>query len=157
MKVTLGILSSSLTTFITADCNFSISSNPIWCTSSGVIPLVIVKVIYPKYYKHSNKSFTFAVFGCNFARVSYFWGVFILFSGTKKSTKLDCTLAESFYSVKYGLSNIPSNIQLLIVNIYFFYKIFSLDYNQNSTKCQYILQIVKKNIWKLIKQNKLFD
>ena len=37
------------------------------------------------------------------------------------------SLAESFYSVKYGLSNIPSNIQLLIVNIYFFYKIFSLD------------------------------
>ena len=25
--------------------------------------------------------------------------------------------AESFYSVKYGLSNIPSNIQLLITNI----------------------------------------
>ena len=35
--------------------------------------------------------------------------------------------AESFNSVKYGLSNIPSNIQLLTVNIYFFYKIFSLD------------------------------
>ena len=29
-------------------------------------------------------------------------------------------MAESFYSVKYGSSNIPSNIQLLIVNIYFF-------------------------------------
>ena len=34
---------------------------------------------------------------------------------------------KSFYSVKYGSSNIPSNIQLLIVNIYFFYKIFFLD------------------------------
>ena len=36
-------------------------------------------------------------------------------------------IAESFYSVKYGSSNIPSNIQLLIVNNYFFYNIISLD------------------------------
>ena len=40
------------------------------------------------------------------------------------SVFLACTqmsfIAESFYSVKYGSSNIPSNIQLLIVNIYFF-------------------------------------
>ena len=33
-------------------------------------------------------------------------------------------IMQSFYSVKHGLSNIPSNIQLLIANTYFFYKNF---------------------------------
>ena len=48
------------------------------------------------------------------------------------------TLAESFYSVKYGSSNIASNIQLLIVNIYFFCKFcfFRLKPEQYK-KCQY--------------------
>ena len=37
-----------------------------------------------------------------------------------------------------------------------FYKIFSLNWSRNSIKMP-ILQIVCKNIWKLIKQNNLFD
>ena len=52
------------------------------------------------------------------------------------------------------MSIIPSNIQLLIVNIYFVYKIFSLDWNQNSIKNDNIADCLKK-IWKLVKQNKL--
>ena len=47
-------------------------------------------------------------------------------------------LSESSYSVKYGSSNIPSNIQLLIVNIYFFYKIFFFRLKPKQyKKCQY--------------------
>ena len=46
-------------------------------------------------------------------------------------------IAQSFYSIKYGLSN----IELLIVNVYFFYEIFNLDKNQNSIKMP-ILHIV---------------
>ena len=43
-------------------------------------------------------------------------------------------IAESFYSVKYGSSNIMSNNQPLNVNIHFFYKIFSLGQNQISSQ-----------------------
>ena len=66
-------------------------------------------------------------------------------------------LPESFHFVKYGSSNIPSNIQLLILNIYFFYSIISLDQNQSSLKNANITDCLKKYIWKLLKQNKLFD
>ena len=57
----------------------------------------------------------------------------------------DEIMADPFYSVKYGLSNsTPSNIQLLVVNIYFFYKIFSFDKNQNSIKNAYIADCLER-------------
>ena len=61
-------------------------------------------------------------------------------------------IMQSFYSVKHGLSNIPSNIQLLIANIYFSNKRFSFDQSQNSIK-----KAILADCLKLIKQNKLFE
>ena len=48
------------------------------------------------------------------------------------------------------MSIIPSNIQLLIVIIYFFYKIFFRLKPKQYKKCQYS-RLFKKTIWKLIK------
>ena len=45
----------------------------------------------------------------------------------------------------------------LYIIIYFFCKIFSLDSNQNRTKDDNIADCLTESIWKLIKQNKLFD
>ena len=61
-------------------------------------------------------------------------------------------LAESFFYVNYV--NVNYYLQLLIVNIYFFYKMFSLDWNQNSIKNADIADCLKK-IWKLIKTKQI--
>ena len=47
------------------------------------------------------------------------------------------------------MSFIPSKIQLLIVNIYFFYKIFSRFKPKQYNECQYSW-LFKKSIFKLI-------
>ena len=138
VKVTLGILSSSLTTFITSDCNFSISSNPIWCTSSGVIPLVIVKVIYPKHYKHSNKSFTIAVLVGNFAKVFYFCMGYFCFIFRSKESKTSLKIFKH-YKLKPSISIIKDNKakdrpQVLTDQLILFDIIFILSSNWISNK-----------------------
>ena len=58
---------------------------------------------------------------------------------------------ESFYSIKYGSSNILSNIQLLIANICFFYKILFFTLKSKQYENRQYCRLFQRYIWKLMK------